>query len=146
MRRSSADPRRSWTTSRPRTPRGGRARRTGSFAGRSCIHSYGGGDPAGPLRIAQPESLGEALGLRGGGPSCRAVGAAGELPISLPDFYRGFFATSLREDELVRAVEVPLPAPGTGAAYAKFVTRSSGDRPCVGATAVVRLDARGRCE
>jgi carbon-monoxide dehydrogenase medium subunit len=80
------------------------------------------------------------------GASVRAVSAAGERTISLQDFYRGFFATALREDELVRAVEVPLPAPGAGAAYAKFVTRSSGDRPCVGATAVVRLDGEGRCE
>jgi carbon-monoxide dehydrogenase medium subunit len=80
------------------------------------------------------------------GATVRVAGAGGERRISLQDFYRGFFATDLREDELVCGVEVPLPARGTGAAYAKYVTRSSEDRPCLGASAVVRLDADRRIE
>jgi carbon-monoxide dehydrogenase medium subunit len=76
----------------------------------------------------------------------RCASASGERTISLNDFYRGFFATALRDDELVTAVEVPLPSRGTGAAYVKFSTRSSEDRPCLGATAVVRLDGDRRCE
>ena len=80
------------------------------------------------------------------GASVRAVSVAGERTISLQDFYRGFFATALRVDELVHSVEMPLPAPGTGSAYVKFSTRSSEDRPCLGATAIVRLGRDGRCE
>jgi carbon-monoxide dehydrogenase medium subunit len=80
------------------------------------------------------------------GASVHAASATGERTLPLEGFYRGFFSTSLHEDELVTAVEVPLPPPSTGAAYAKFVTRSSEDRPCLGATAVVRLDPEGRCE
>jgi len=76
----------------------------------------------------------------------RCAGPDGERTIALSDFYRGFYATALREDELVTAVEVPVPKRGTGAAYIKFSTRSSEDRPCLGASAVVGLDAAGRCE
>jgi carbon-monoxide dehydrogenase medium subunit len=78
--------------------------------------------------------------------SVRCASASGERTIALSEFYRGFFMTALADDELVTAVEVPLPPPGTGAAYVKFSTRSSEDRPCLGATAVVRLDRDGRCE
>jgi len=42
-------------------------------------------------------------------------------------------------------VRVPIPAVGTAAAYHKFVTRSSEDRPCVGAAALVRLADDGSC-
>ena len=75
----------------------------------------------------------------------RCAGASGERRIPLSDFYRGYFATALHEDELVTAVEVPLPQAGTGSAYVKFSTRSSEDRPCLGATAIVALDGDGRC-
>jgi carbon-monoxide dehydrogenase medium subunit len=44
----------------------------------------------------------------------------------------------------VTSVRIPVPAPGTHATYHKFVTRSSEDRPCVGAVGVVRLAADGR--
>jgi carbon-monoxide dehydrogenase medium subunit len=68
-----------------------------------------------------------------------AEGPAGVRRIPAADFFVAFYETSLRPDEIVTAVEVPLPAAGTGAVYEKFVTRSSEDRPCVGVAAVVRL-------
>jgi carbon-monoxide dehydrogenase medium subunit len=42
-------------------------------------------------------------------------------------------------------VRIPVPAPGTTAAYEKYRTRSSEDRPCVGVFAATRLDS-GRLE
>ena len=77
-----------------------------------------------------------------------AEGPSGIRRISAGDFFVAFYETSLAHDEIVTAVEVPLPAAGTGAAgygavYEKFVTRSSEDRPCVGVFAAARQDGRG---
>lgn len=72
-----------------------------------------------------------------------AEGPAGVRRIPATGFFRAFYETALAPDELVTAVEVPLPAPGTAAVYEKFVTRSSEDRPCVGVFAAARSDGAG---
>ena len=72
-----------------------------------------------------------------------AEGPAGVRRIPAADFFVAFYETSLAADEIVTAVEVPIPAPGTGAVYEKFVTRSSEDRPCVGVFAAARSDGQG---
>jgi carbon-monoxide dehydrogenase medium subunit len=77
------------------------------------------------------------LGL---GATVVAEGPAGVRRIPAADFFVAFYETSLAPDEIVTAVEVPIPAPGTGAVYEKFVTRSSEDRPCVGVFAAARRD------
>ncbi len=68
-------------------------------------------------------------------------GGSREVPIR--DLITDFYQTSLTPNEIVTDVLVPVPASGSRAVYLKYVTRSSEDRPCVGATAVVRLDPRG---
>jgi carbon-monoxide dehydrogenase medium subunit len=73
-----------------------------------------------------------------------AEGPAGVRRIRAQDFFVAFYETSLAHDELVTGVEVPLPGPGTGAVYEKFVTRSSEDRPCVGVFAAARSTGAGR--
>jgi carbon-monoxide dehydrogenase medium subunit len=70
-------------------------------------------------------------------------GPNGTRSIPASRFFIAFYETALAHDELVTGVRVPIPAPGTGAVYHKFVTRSSEDRPCVGVAGVVRLDADG---
>ena len=72
-------------------------------------------------------------------------GPRGERRIPIADFFVAFYETALEPDEIVTGVEVPIPPPGSGTAYHKFVTRSSEDRPCVGVAAVVRLAADGSC-
>jgi carbon-monoxide dehydrogenase medium subunit len=67
-----------------------------------------------------------------------AEGPDGVRRIPAAEFFVAFYETSLAADELVTAVEVPVPAAGTGAVYEKFVTRSSEDRPCVGVFAAAR--------
>src|SRR5256885_1557125 len=57
---------------------------------------------------------------------------------------RSLDETALAPDEIVTAVHVPIPPAGTRGSYAKFVTRSSEDRPCVGVIALVRME-RGTC-
>ena len=60
------------------------------------------------------------------------------------EFTVSFYSTALEPSEIVTAVRVPVPQPGTHAVYHKFVTRSSEDRPCVGVAGVVRLAADGK--
>lgn len=73
-----------------------------------------------------------------------ARGPHGSRRIPAREFFRGFYQTALRPEEIITAVRVPAPPPGTHGAYEKFVTRSSEDRPCVGAVALVRFED-GRC-
>lgn len=73
-----------------------------------------------------------------------ARGPDGARRIAAAEFFRGFYETALRPDEIVTAVRVPVPLPGTQGAYEKFVTRSTEDRPCVGVATLVRFDG-GRC-
>jgi carbon-monoxide dehydrogenase medium subunit len=70
-------------------------------------------------------------------------GPGGERTIAARDFFVAFYETAIEPDEIVTAIRVPIPATGTGAAYHKFVTRSSEDRPCVGVAALVRLAGDG---
>lgn len=64
-----------------------------------------------------------------------------ELPVA--ELLRDFYETSLAPDELVTEVVVPIPPPGTRGTYLKFITRSSEDRPCLGASALLKLDEDG---
>jgi carbon-monoxide dehydrogenase medium subunit len=72
-----------------------------------------------------------------------AEGPDGVRRIPAAEFFVAFYETSLRPDEIVTAVEVPVPAAGTGTTYEKFVTRSSEDRPCVGVFAAARRNPDG---
>lgn len=67
-------------------------------------------------------------------------GPDGSRTIPIEDFILGFFETALEPGELVMAVRVPILPAGAGAAYEKYTTRSSEDRPCLGVAAIVRLD------
>ncbi|MDR0360738.1 MAG: xanthine dehydrogenase family protein subunit M [bacterium] len=74
------------------------------------------------------------------------AGELGTRTVPVREFFRGYYETVLATNELVTGVRVPLLQPGAGAIYAKFQTRSSEDRPCVGVFAAVRLGAGRRCE
>jgi carbon-monoxide dehydrogenase medium subunit len=60
------------------------------------------------------------------------------------DLITDFYETSLAPDELVSDVLIPIPPPEMHGVYLKFITRSAEDRPCLGVTALVQLDADGR--
>lgn len=64
----------------------------------------------------------------------------GRRTIKAADFFTGFFTTALTPDEILTAIRIPAPAPGTGSAIAE-VARRHGDFAVVGAVAVVRLEA-----
>lgn len=71
------------------------------------------------------------------------TGPDGDRSIPIGEFFLAFYTTALEPAEVVTAVTVPIPAPGTHGVYHKFVTRSSEDRPCVGAVALARLNEDG---
>jgi len=73
----------------------------------------------------------------------QALGPRGTRAIPIAEFFRGFYETALASNEIVTGIRVPLPAAGTHAAYEKFVTRSSEDRPCVGVFAALRVAPDG---
>lgn len=74
-----------------------------------------------------------------------AVSARGTRDVSLTEFFKDFYETNLAEDEILTEVVVPEPSPSLRGAYLKYVTRSSEDRPCLGAAAFVDLDEGGLC-
>ena len=71
-------------------------------------------------------------------------GPSGARSIPMSEFTTSFYTTALEPNEIVTAVRVPVPQPGTHAVYHKFVTRSSEDRPCIGVCGVVRLAGDGK--
>ena len=106
-----------------------RVRNAATIGGNLCEADYAS-DPPGVLA---------ALDAR-----VRVQGASGTRELPVTDLIQDFYENSLAPDEVVTEVVVPLPPTGTRGAYLKYVTRSSEDRPCVGATALVQLDAAGR--
>ena len=72
------------------------------------------------------------------------VGADGARTLSVADFFVDFFTTALEPDEVLTEIQVPLPPPGTGTAYAKLGHPASG-YVVVSAGALMTCDASGRC-
>ncbi len=70
-----------------------------------------------------------------------APGGARTLPPA--EFFAGPLQTALAANEVLVEVRVPIPAPGTGWAFAEFARRR-GDFALAGAAALARLDAQGR--
>jgi carbon-monoxide dehydrogenase medium subunit len=68
---------------------------------------------------------------------------AGARTLPLAEFFTGPLQTALDANEVLVEVRVPIPAPGTGWAFAEFARRR-GDFALAGAAALVRLDGRGR--
>ena len=79
---------------------------------------------------SDPPSMLLALGAR-----VEIAGPAGVRELGVGELILGHYATALEPDELITRVRIPLPQ---AAAYVKFRSRSSEDRPCV-AVAAARL-------
>ncbi|GAB2865872.1 xanthine dehydrogenase family protein subunit M [Actinocorallia aurea] len=71
-----------------------------------------------------------------------AFGPRGPVVYEAASFFTGTFDTVLPADEIVTAVQFPLPAPGTGWAFEE-VARRSGDFALVGCATLLRADAAG---
>ncbi len=52
-------------------------------------------------------------------------GNKGKRRVKATDFFTGLFSTALQEDEIIIAIRIPVPAPGTKTTYQKFVQPAS---------------------
>ena len=76
----------------------------------------------------------------------KARSVRGEREIPLTALFKGFYETALAADEILTELIVPDLAPGSRAAYLKFISRSSEDRPCVGMALVMETERDGTCK
>jgi carbon-monoxide dehydrogenase medium subunit len=74
------------------------------------------------------------------GATCSVQGPDGSRTLPISELITGFYSTSLGPAEVITEVSVPEARPGERAAYLKYVSRSSEDRPCVGVAARVVID------
>jgi carbon-monoxide dehydrogenase medium subunit len=70
-------------------------------------------------------------------------GPSGERTIAARDYYQGAFTTALADDEVLRAIRIPVPAAGHGWAYQKM-KRKVGDYATAAAAVLLVLDG-DRC-
>ncbi len=69
--------------------------------------------------------------------------AGGTRTLRPAEFFAGPLQTALAANEMLVEVRMPIPAPGTGWAFAEFARRR-GDFALAGAAALARLDSRGK--
>jgi carbon-monoxide dehydrogenase medium subunit len=70
-------------------------------------------------------------------------GPKGERTIAARDYYQGAFTTALADDEVLRAIRIPVPPAGHGAAYQKM-KRKVGDYATAAVAVVLVMDG-GNC-
>ena len=74
-----------------------------------------------------------------------ATGAKGDRVIPVEEFFLSLFTTSLRPDEIVTEIRIPLPLPRSGGAYFKL-ERKVGDFATAAAATQLTLDGNGVCQ
>jgi carbon-monoxide dehydrogenase medium subunit len=70
--------------------------------------------------------------------------ASGNRTIGVDDFFTDFYTTALKANEILTDIRVPMPAAGTGTAYAKLPHPASG-YVVVSAGALITRQASGTC-
>ena len=73
-----------------------------------------------------------------------AASRQGRRTVAADQFFAGPLTTTLRADELLEEIRVPALPPRTGGAFVE-ISRRAGDFALVGVSALVTLDASGRC-
>jgi carbon-monoxide dehydrogenase medium subunit len=76
----------------------------------------------------------------------KARSARGEREIPLTGLFKSFYETALASDEILTELIVPDMVSRSRAAYLKFISRSSEDRPCVGMAVVLESEPDGTCK
>jgi CO/xanthine dehydrogenase FAD-binding subunit len=69
-----------------------------------------------------------------------------ERRLPVEELFVDYLTTQLQPSEVLTAVHLPPPTPGTRATYLKFLPRTQDDYATVSVAAVLRLDGDGRCE
>jgi len=104
-------------------------RNRGTIGG-SCAHA----DPAADLPVV----------LTALNANFVAQSAAGKRTINVDDFFTDFYTTALTANEILTEIRVPIPAEGTGTAYAKLPHPASG-YVVVSAAALIVRQRSGTC-
>lgn len=113
-----------------------------------CAHGIGDlqvrnrGTVGGSLAHADPASDMPAV-LLALGATLQLRSPEGERDLRMADFFSGPFTTALRPQELITRIVVPLPAPGSGSAYASVEHPASGFA-LAGAAALAGADGSSR--
>lgn len=76
---------------------------------------------------------------------CLIVGPSGERTVAVQDFVTGVGQNCMESGELLKAIEIARPAPGTSDAYLRFIPRTEMDIAVAGAGVSVTLDKDGTC-
>lgn len=71
--------------------------------------------------------------------------ATGSRTSGVGELIVDFFETTLRPDEMITEVTIPVPGERYGGSYVKFVSRSAEDRTCLGVAAFADTDTDGVC-
>ncbi len=71
-----------------------------------------------------------------------ATGAKGERVIAIDDFFVSLFTTSLKHDEILTEIRIPVPPPKSGGAYVKL-ERKVGDFATAAVAVQLTLDGSG---
>jgi len=74
----------------------------------------------------------------------RLRGPGGERTVPITEFFTGFYETTLREAEVLTAIDVPAMPAGARWRYLKWTPRAQEDKALVGLAAVLVMDGR-RC-
>ena len=101
-------------------------RNWGTIGGNLC-HADPAGDPA-PVFIALKGKL-------------KLVSSNGERTVAIDDFFKDYFETALRDEEILTEIQVPNPSPRTGTAYRKF-SILQGDYALVSAAVSITLSSK----
>lgn len=76
---------------------------------------------------------------------CIVVGTEGSRIVPAEDFNTGPRSNCLASDELLVAIEFPIPGPRSSDAYLRFIPRTEMDIAVAGAAVALSLDADGVC-
>ena len=90
----------------------------------------GQGDPA-----QDPPALWVALGG-----SITLQSATGTREVPAGEFWQDYYTTAVQPGEIITAVSAPLPAPGTGWSYQKFLPRSEDDYAAVSVACLLAME------
>ena len=71
--------------------------------------------------------------------SVEATGPDGKRTISITDFFEDFYMTALEPEEILTAIQIPIPPAGSGGAYKKL-ERKVGDYAVAGVAAQLTMD------
>ena len=73
------------------------------------------------------------------------AGAQGRRQVPIDDFFLGPYETTLEAGELVTAVTIPKPLPGTVGHHLKFTVGSPENKPIANVSTAILLDSAGKC-